>query len=210
MTTILSIEDHALIREGLSRLITHAIPDSEVVEVSDGSEAMAEISRRSFDLVLLDISLPGRNGIEVLKEIKAFRPKLPVLVVTGHPESQYSTRALRAGAVGYLSKSGSPELFVEAVRQALAGGMFITAASAELLASRLSGTPSRPLHQELSDREYDVFIRIGGGQTVGEIAKSVNLSAKTVSTYRTRLLKKMGLRNNSEVVQYAIRNELID
>lgn len=209
MTSILSVEDHALIREGLSRVIAKAIPDTEVVQVSNGSEAMAAIGKRSFSLVLLDISLPGRNGLEVLKEIKAFRPKLPVLVLTAYPEGQYSTRAIKAGAAGFVSKAGPPEVLIQAVRQALAGGMFITPRSAELLASE-SADPSRPLHEQLSDREFDVFVRIGRGQTVGEIAKSLNLSAKTVSTYRTRLLEKTGLRNNSEVVQYAVRNNLID
>jgi DNA-binding NarL/FixJ family response regulator len=181
-----------------------------MVEAPNGTEAMAVLSTRAFDLVLLDISLPGKNGLEILKDIKASYPQLPVLILTMHPEEQYSTRAIRAGAAGYLSKSGPPELLLTAMRDAMSGGRFITPKVAELLAAELSFDSSRPLHEQLSGREYEVFIGIGRGETVGELAQCLSLSVKTISTYRTRVLEKMGLRNNAEIAQYAIRNKLVD
>ena len=207
---VLIVDDHALIREGLRSVIADAFPHNSIGEASNSAEAMNLVWNQPWDIVLLDINLPGRNGLELLKEIKDARPKLPVLMVSGHPEEQFATRALKSGASGYVSKNGSPESLIQAIRQARAGGMFITQKTAEMLASQLTVDTDRPLHEQLSDREYDVFIRIGKGQGVSEIAENLNLSVKTISTYRTRILDKMGLRTNAALAQYAIRNHLVD
>jgi two-component system, NarL family, invasion response regulator UvrY len=210
MIRVLIVDDHPLMREGLNRFVAEAFPDSVIAEASNGSEAMKAVWDQPWDLVLMDISMPGRSGLDLLKEVKAARPKLPVLMLSMHSEEQFLTRALRAGASGYISKSTPCDVMLQAIKQALGGGKFITPKAAELLASELSIDTSRPLHEQLSDREFDVLVRIGRGQSVGEIAASLNLSVKTVSTYRTRVLEKMALRNNAELAQYAIRNHLVD
>jgi two-component system invasion response regulator UvrY len=210
MVRVLIVDDHALIREGLRSVIADAFPQNSIGEASNSAEAMNLVWNESWDIVLLDINLPGRNGLELLKEIKAARPKMPVLMVSGHPEEQFATRSLKSGASGYVSKNGPPESLIQAIRQARAGRMFITSKTAEMLATQLTQDTERPLHEQLSDREYDVFIRIGRGQGVSEIAASLNLSVKTISTYRTRILDKMGVRSNAALAQYAIRNNLVD
>jgi two-component system invasion response regulator UvrY len=207
---VLIVDDHALIREGLRSVIADAFPHNSIGEASNSAEAMNLIWNESWDIVLLDINLPGRNGLDLLKEMKAARPKLPVLMVSGHPEEQFATRALKSGASGYVSKNGPSESLIQAIRQARVGRMFITQKTAEMLATQLTVDSEHPLHEQLSDREYDVFIRIGKGQGVSEIAESLNLSVKTISTYRTRILDKMGVRSNAALAQYAIRNNLVD
>ena len=197
-------------RQGLSRIVEEGYPGCAVGEASNAPEAMKALWDHTWDLILLDISLPGKSGIELLKEIKAIRPRLPVLILSMHPEEQFLTRALKAGASGYLSKATPPEMLFQAIGQALAGGKFITQKAAELLAAEISTDTSRPLHAQLSDREYDLLVRIGRGETVGDVAGKLNLSVKTVSTYRTRVLEKMCMRNNAELAQYAIRNHLVE
>jgi len=171
---------------------------------------MSAIWNQTWDLVLLDLSIPGKNGLELLKEIREQRPKLPVLILSMHPEEQFSTRALRAGASGYLSKSAPSDTLLEAIRQLMRGGKFITSKVAEMLANNLTEDSSQPVHERLSDRELNVLLSIGRGQSVGDIARTLNLSVKTVSTYRARVRVKTGLRNNAEMVQYVIRNNLVE
>lgn len=194
----------------MAQLLATEFPHCTVSEASTAAEALEAILNGSWNLVLLDISLPGRNGLELLKEIKAARPKLPVLILSTYPESQFATRVLKAGAAGYLTKESPPETVVRAVRQVLAGSKFISQWVAERLASEIMLDTSKPAHELLSDREYDVMLRIASGQAVGEIASTLNLSVKTISTYRTRVLEKMGMKNNAELMQYAIRNTLIE
>ena len=210
MVNILLVDDHPLVRKGIARAIAEELPDATVGEAGDAPETMKAVWERPLDLVLLDLSLRGRSGLELLKEIKTARPKLPVLILSSYPEEQFATRALRAGAAGYLNKEIAPATLMQAVRRVLAGGKFVSPETAELLANELSGDTSRPLHEKLSDREYDILMRIASGQSISGIAETLNLSVKTVSTYRTRLLLKMGKQNNAELTQYAIRNNLVE
>ena len=209
MTRILVVDDHPLVRRGIIEVIAGEWRGGTIGEASTAAEALAAIWDQSWDLVLLDISLPGRSGLDVLKEIKVARPKLPVLVLSIFPESQFAIRVLRAGAVGYLTKESPPETLLKAVRQCLSGGKYITPSLAETLASQVSGDTSKPPHELLSDREYDVMLRIAAGESVSHVATALNLSVKTVSTYRSRILLKMGLENNAQLSQYSIRNNLI-
>jgi len=210
LVNILLVDDHPLVRKGIARAIAEELPDATVGEAGDAPETMKAVWERPLDLVLLDLSLRGRSGLELLKEIKTARPKLPVLILSSYPEEQFATRALRAGAAGYLNKEIAPATLMQAVRRVLAGGKFVSPETAELLANELSGDTSRPLHEKLSDREYDILMRIASGQSISGIAETLNLSVKTVSTYRTRLLLKMGKQNNAELTQYAIRNNLVE
>jgi two-component system, NarL family, invasion response regulator UvrY len=209
MTRILVVDDHPLVRRGIVQVLSAECSTGAIGEAPNAAEALSELWARPWDAVVLDISLPGRSGLELLKEIKAGFPKLPVLVLSTYPEAQFATRMLRAGASGYLNKESSPEVLIQAIRRVLAGGKYISSSVAEHLASELGMDTSKPVHALLSDREYEVMLRIASGQTVGEVAEELHLSVKTVSTYRTRILEKTGFRNNSEMAQYAIRNQLI-
>jgi two-component system invasion response regulator UvrY len=208
MTTILVVDDHPLVRRGIVQVLGTECSGSLVCEASNESEALAAVQNKPCSIVLLDISLPGRGGLELLKEIRALRPRLPVLVVSSHPESQFATRMLRAGAAGYLTKESPPEVLVSAVRQVLSGHRYVSATMAERLVQDLGVDSTKAPHELLSDREYDVMLRIASGLPVGKVAAVLNLSVKTVSTYRTRILEKMGLENNADLTQYAIRNKL--
>lgn len=210
MARILIVDDHPLVRKGIIQIVAEGIPGAMIGEASTGEEALAAVWNQNWDLILLDLSLPGRSGLDILKEIKAARPKLPVLVVSTFPESQLAIRVLRVGAAGYLTKESPPETVVKAVRQCLSGGRYITAGVADTLASELVLDTSKPAHELLSDREYDVMLRIAAGESVSQIGVALHLSVKTVSTYRTRILLKMGLENNAQLSQYAIRNGLIN
>jgi DNA-binding NarL/FixJ family response regulator len=160
--------------------------------------------------VILDLSLPGGNGLDLLAEVRRRRPDLPVLILTIHSEEQYAIRALRAGAAGYLTKESAPEQLVEAVRKVVRGGKYVSPAVAERLAYNLGRDPDQPLHETLSDREYQVLRMVASGQTVSEVAEALALSVKTVSTYRTRILEKMGMKTNAELTHYAIKNRLVE
>jgi two-component system invasion response regulator UvrY len=210
MAQILVVDDHPLIRKGIVDVLKDEFPQSTIIQASDAVQTMAAVWDQQVDLVLLDLSLPGRSGLELLKEVKSARPKLPVLILSMYPEEQFATRALRAGAAGYLSKDTPSDKLILAVRRALAGGKFVSQETAERLATELTIDTSKPLHEQLSDREYDIMLRLASGQGVSDIAATLNLSVKTVSTYRTRLLNKMGKQNNAELTQYAIRNKLIE
>lgn len=210
MIRVLIADDHAVVRRGLRELLAET-PDIEVTaEAATAADALESVRKQPFDAVVLDLSLPGRGGLDLLSEIKAERADLPVLILTMHPEDQYAVRALKAGAAGYLTKESAPEVLVEAVRRAAAGGRYVSPALAEKLALHLDRAREREPHEALSDREFQVFRRLAGGRTVGQIAEELSLSVKTVSTYRTRILEKMGLQTNAELMQYAFRNKLVD
>lgn len=210
MARLLIVDDHPLVRRGIVEVLAEAFPGGQIAEASDGAEALRAVSDEAWDLVVLDLSLPGRTGLDVLKDIRSAHPRLPVLILSTYPEQQFATRVLRAGASGYLNKGSSPEVLLSAVRKVLGGGRFVSTSLGESLAADLGRDFSRALHECLSDREYDVMLRIGSGMTVGEIAEEIHLSVKTVSTYRARILEKMQMRNNAELTQYCIREKLVD
>jgi DNA-binding NarL/FixJ family response regulator len=200
-----------LVRQGLRRLLEDA-PDIEVVgEAGTGQETMKLISTVSCSLLLLDISLPDRNGLEVLKDVHALRPHLPVLILSVYPEDQYAIRAFRAGAAGYLMKAAAANELLDAVRRTGQGSKYITPAVAEKLAENFQNRRSDTQlpHEQLSDREFEVLERIAKGLSVAEISKTLGLSPKTISTYRSRILQKMGLKNSAELMHYAFENQLV-
>jgi two-component system, NarL family, invasion response regulator UvrY len=207
---LLVADDHAIVRRGLHQIVAEA-PGLEVAgEAATAEEVLARVEERSWDVVVLDLSLPGGNGLDLLAEVKRRRPDLPVLILTVHSEEQYAVRALRAGAAGYLTKESAPEQLVEAVRKVVRGGRYVSPAVAERLAFNLGRDPDRPPHEALSDREYQVLRRVASGKTVSEVAAELSLSVKTVSTYRARILEKMGMKSNAELTHYAIKNGLVD
>ncbi len=173
------------------------------------SRRWKSLRREKWDVALLDITLPGKSGLDLLKELKAARPRLPVLVLSAHPEDQFALRALKAGAEGYLTKDSAPEELVKAIRKVLAGGRYVSPTLAEKLASNVRKDFTRMPHETLSDREYEIMCLIASGKTVTEIAGELSLSVKTISTYRTRILEKLGVKNSAAIVQYAIRNGLV-
>lgn len=207
---VLIADDHAIIRQGLRQILS-GTDDLEVAGEADGGiKALQLIRDNPYDVVLMDVSMPDRNGIDSLKLIKKEFPKLPVLMLSMHPEEQYAIRALRAGAAGYLSKQGAPEQLVVAIRQVAAGKKFVSATVAEELANAIGEDFDRPPHVKLSDREYQTLCMIASGKTLTQIAEQLNLSVKTVSVYRARLLEKMKLRNNAELTHYGLKHGLVE
>lgn len=210
MIKILIADDHAIVRQGLKQIIVEE-PDLTVAgEAQTAQQVLDLVRQRDWDVVVLDISMPGRSGLEVLKELKQERPRLPVLVLSMHPEEQFAVRALKAGAAGYLTKESAPEELITAIRKVLGGGKYVNATQAEKLAFALAASSERSPHETLSDREYEVLRLIGSGRTVSEIAEQLSLSVKTISTYRARILDKMNLRNTAELMHYAISHRLLD
>lgn len=210
MISVLIADDHTIVRKGLKQILTET-PDMVVAdEASNGHEVMSKIRQRDYDIVLLDISMPGKSGLDILKELKAEKPKIPVLVLSMYPEEQYAVRVLRAGASGYLTKESAPDELVVAMRKVAQGKKYVSPSLAEKLAFDLEFDAKRSLHETLSDREYQVMCMIASGKTVGEIAEKLNLSAKTISTYRARILEKMNMKNNAELTHYAIQNRLVE
>jgi two-component system invasion response regulator UvrY len=210
MIRILIVDDHAIVRHGLRALLSDEFRGAAFGEASDAQQALEQLRTREWDVALLDITLlPGRSGLDVLKELKAEWPRLPVLVLSAHPEDQFAVRVLKAGAGGYMTKGSASEELPKAIRKILAGGRYVSPALAEKLALGVQKDLTRTPHEALSDREYEVMSRIGSGKTVTEIAEELSLSAKTISTYRTRVLEKLGVKNSAEIVQYAVRNGLV-
>ncbi len=209
MLRVLVADDHPIVRKGLRQTIAETTDIVVADEAADGYEVVGKVVQNQYDVVLLDISMPGIHGIDVLKEIKGLRPDLPVLVLSMHAEEQYGVRALKAGASGYLVKESSPDELVSAIRKVARGGTYVSSTLAERLASRLKMDTTRPLHEALSDREYQVMQLIASGKTVKEISLQFQLSVKTISTYRHRVLEKMQMRNNAELTHYAIQNDLV-
>lgn len=207
---ILIVDDHPLIRRSVVQILADGFPGSQISEAADPVEALRQVWAENWDLVVLDVSLPGRSGLELLRDIKAARNATSVLILSAHPETQFATRMLRSGAAGYLTKDSPPDLLLQAARQIIGGGKFITPSVAEILASEIQVDAAKSPHELLSDREYLVMMKIASGSSVTEISEVLKLSVKTVSTYRTRLLSKLALKNNAEIAHYAIRNHLID
>lgn len=194
----------------MREILAETFPYAEFAEAGNARETLEYIRKGNWTLVILDISLPGRSGIDILNELKHTRPQLPVLVLSMHPEEQFARRALLAGASGYLTKGSVPEELVRAVQRIVAGGRFISDSLAEKLAEQLNAPGDQPLHQTLSDREFQILRMIAQGNTVAQIAEGLFLSVKTVSTYRSRLLLKMGFKNNAELMRYAMENHLVE
>jgi len=210
MIRIVVADDHTIVREGLKQLLTAAGDLSVVGEAQDGHTVMDLVRSLDFDVLLLDMSMPGRSGIELIKQVLAEKPRLRVLILSMHEEQQYAVRAIRAGAAGYLTKESASAQMVSVIRKVAAGGAFISAAVAEQLAlAAMPQTEGLP-HTALSDREYQVFQALAAGQTVSEIAVQLNLSVKTVSTHKARLMQKMSLPNQAELIRYALTHKLID
>jgi two-component system invasion response regulator UvrY len=208
LTRILLVDDFAVVREGLKQILAESIPGATFGEAATGEEALAKAMAGAWDLVILDMSLPGRSGIEVLKELRQVHPRLPVLVLSMHPEEQFAVRALKAGAVGYVTKRTVAGHIAAAVRKVLAGGKYVSASLAEKLVGDLN-VGSRALHERLSDREFQVFRMLSMAKTVKQISEELSLSRQTVSTYRRRILEKMGLTTNDELTEYALQNGLL-
>jgi len=209
MIRILIADDHAIVRAGFRELLGQRGGIQVVGEAENGDLALALVASTPADVLLLDVSMPGPSFLDVLREVRALAPSLKVLVLTMHPEDQFAARALRAGAAGYLTKDRTPEELIEAVTRVARGGRYITRALAERLAETLVGDFSAPMHDLLSDREMEVLLLLGAGNTVKEAAAAMRLSVKTVSTFRARLLGKMGFSNNADIVQYVARNHLL-
>lgn len=209
MKRILLVDDHAVVRRGLRQIITEELGETHCGEVETARDALAAVRREPWDVVVLDLTLPDSSGLEVLGQIRASHPDLPVLILSMHPEEQYGVPLLKAGAAGYLAKESAPAELGIALRKVLAGGRYVSARLAERLAVRLAGEDDRPLHEQLSLRELEVLVRIASGKSVGDIGRELSLSVKTVSTYRTRILLKMGLRHNAELTSYALRHGLV-
>ena len=210
MNRLLMIDDHAVVRRGLRSIIEEELPDIRVAEAGNAQQGLDSLRKEPVDAVVLDIGLPDRNGLEVLKRIHKEWPSLPVLILSIYDEDQYGIRVMRAGASGYLTKASAPENLVSAVRKILNGGRYVSPYLAEKLAAHVSGEIEEEPHQSLSDREYQVFQLIASGRTVSEIADELFLSVKTVSTHRARILQKMDMKNNAELTHYAFTKGLVD
>ena len=210
MIRIVIADDHAVVRRGLKEILADE-SDMEIgAEASTAHELLDLVRKHPWDAVVLDISLPGRSGLEVLAELKQEQPTLPVLVHTMHPEDQFAVRALRAGAAGYLTKDSAPTELVKALRKIVAGGKYVSASLAEKLAASMDVKAVEVPHQILSDREFEVFRLIASGTTVSEIAEQLSLSVKTVSTYRGRILEKMKMKNNADLMRYALQHKVVE
>ncbi|MCZ6624105.1 MAG: response regulator transcription factor [Deltaproteobacteria bacterium] len=209
MIKILIADDHPVVRRGLRQILGEESDMTVLGEATTSPEVLTKVRQQHYDLVLLDITLPGRGGLEVLKELKHDYPKLPVLILSMHPEDQFGARVLKAGAAGYMTKESAPEILVNAIRKVHGGGKYVSPSLAEKLAFDLEIDTNRPLHERLSDREYQVMCMIASGKTVSEVAKELSLSVKTISTHRARILEKMKMRTNAQLTHYAVKNQLV-
>jgi len=210
MIRVLIADDHAVVRHGLRQILDET-PDMRVAgEAATPVELLEKVRAKVGDVLVLDLSMPGRSGLDMLKNVKRERPLLPVLVLSMHPEDQYAGRVLKAGAAGYLPKETAADCLVKAIRKVSGGGRYISAEQADKLVPWLDCAVDHPPHEQLSDREYEVLRAIASGKTVSEIARELHLSVKTVSTYRMRLLEKMRMQTNAELTHYAIKNALVD
>ena len=212
MIRVLVCDDHQIVRQGIKQILADAPDIALAGEAATGPEAIARVREGGIDAVLLDIAMPQRDGLDVLRQLRSELPKLPVLMLSTYPDRQYAVRSLKLGAAGYLNKSADSEQMIDAIRKVARGGLFVTPAVAELLAGALR-TPGadpdadRPLHERLSHREHQVFRLLAAGSSVGEIATALSLAPNTVSTYRARILEKTGVRNDVELALYAVRHE---
>jgi two-component system invasion response regulator UvrY len=209
MIRIIIADDHTVVRRGLKQILLEGFPDAFVEEVSDASSLLQKIITGEWDIVISDLSMPGRSGLEALQEIKQNYPKLPVLILSVYSEDQYALRVLKAGAAGYLTKDSAPEELITAVQRVLMGKKYITPYVAEKLATTLGSDPDKLAHEHLSNREFDILKLIATGKSTSEIAEMLSLGITTVSTYRARILAKMGMKTNADLTLYAIENKLI-
>ena len=210
MIRILIADDHAILRRGLKEILVRELQDVVCGEAEDAPQVLAQMRNCEWDLVMLDITMPGRSGLDVLKDLKSMCPKLPVLVLSMHPEEQYGKRVLKAGAWGYMSKKSAPEELIKAIRKLLAGGQYVSPALAEKLAWDLKRDATRLAHEILSDREFEILRMIASGKTVTQIAGDLHLGVSTVSTHRARILEKMHMTTTAELMRFAISNHLVD
>jgi two-component system invasion response regulator UvrY len=206
---VLIADDHAILRHGLKEILTDGFKDIEFGDAANTQQTLDQLNRKQWDIVVLDISMPGRNGLEVLRETRERWPRLPVLVLSSAPEDQLAIRVLKAGAAGYMNKQSAPEELVEAIRKLLAGGKYISSRLAERLATEI-GRSNRPPHEQLSDREFQVMQMLAGGKSLKEISDALSLSVKTISTFRGRILTKLTLSNNVQLAHYARDNDLLE
>jgi len=207
---ILIADDHPIVRHGVKQVLAEDAGLRVVAEAKDGDEALRLARETDWDVAILDFSMPGRSGFDLLGDLRREFPRRPVIVLSIHAERMHAARILRAGGAGYLNKASAPQELVRAVRKVAAGGRYVSPALAELLAGELAGDGARPLHEQLSDREYRVMWLLASGRQVRDIAREMLLQPSTVSTYRTRVFQKLRLRNNAELVQYAVRNQLVE
>ena len=210
MIRILVADDHAILRRGLLDILARELEEVICAEAGNAQEVVTQVQRQPWDLVILDITMPGRSGLDLLGDLKQLRPELPVLILSMHPEDQYAKRMLKAGAAGYMNKETAPKELVKAVRKVLAGGRYVSEALAEKLAYDLSPGAANQYHETLSQREFEVLRMIASGKTISQIAEELHLGVSTVSTYRVRILEKLGMENNSELIRYALQNRLIE
>lgn len=207
---ILVGDDHSVVRNGVIKSLTENFPGAQFGEASNAAEILNLVQSFKWDLIILDISMPGRNGMEVLKEVKERQPETPVIIFSMYPEDQFALRAIKAGASAYLTKDIPLKVLAEAIKKILKGEKYLTSSLAQLMANELSDNVGKPVYQTLSDREHQVFLLISGGKNVSDIARELNLSVKTISVYRSIILKKMNLKNNAEITHYAFKNNLVE
>jgi two-component system invasion response regulator UvrY len=210
MIKLIIADDHPIVREGLKQIIADSPHFTVSDEAGDGPELLDKVRKEDFDVIILDLKMPGMDGLDVLKQLKIEKPRIPVIILTVHPEAQYAFRILRAGASGYLTKESVSAELITAIRKVHRGGKYISPSLAEKIAFALDTDSEKMLHETLSDREYQVMYMIASGKTVTEIAEEINLSVKTISTYRARILEKMNMKTNAELTRYAFQNSLID
>ena len=210
MIKLIIADDHPIVREGLKQIIADSQHFTVSDEAGDGPELLDKVRKEDFDVIILDLKMPGMDGLDVLKQLKVEKPRIPVIILTVHPEAQYALRILRAGASGYLTKESVSTELITAIRKVHRGGKYISPNLAEKIAFALDADSEKMLHETLSDREYQVLQMIASGKTVTEIAEELNLSVKTISTYRARILEKMNMKTNAELTRYAFQNSLID
>jgi DNA-binding NarL/FixJ family response regulator len=210
MIRILLADDHTIVRKGLKQILSEGMSGVEFGEASNAHETAVLLAKEKFDIVILDVSMPGRSGLDLLKDIKVSSPKLPVLVLSMHPEDQYALRVVKAGARGYMTKDSAPEELVNAVRKIINGGKYVSSLLSDQLLTMLQEPRQGEAHQQLSDREFEVLKLIASGLTASEVAEKLLLSVKTVSTYRTRILDKLHLSTNAELTRYAIHEKLVE
>jgi DNA-binding NarL/FixJ family response regulator len=209
MLKIFIADDHPVVRMGIKQILSEVKDMTVADEAGTGQETIKKVSKNDYDVILLDISMPGRNGLDILRELKTKKPKIPVLILSIYPEDQYAVRVLKLGAAGYLTKEGVPEELINAIRKVAQGRKYISASLAEKLATDLELNSDRPPHENLSDREYQVLCLLASGKRLKDIAETLSLSIKTISTYRTRILEKMKMDNNAELIRYALQNSLV-
>lgn len=210
MIKTLIADDHPFVREGLKQILSATDDITVEFEASNGGEVINEAMKNDYDMILLDITMPGGNVLDIIKQLRDVNPEQKILILTMHPEEQYAIRVLRAGASGYLTKDSAPDELIRAIRKISQGGKYVSSELAEQLATVIGIDYERPPHEMLSDREYQILCEIASGKTVSQIAEELLLSVKTVSTYRGRVLKKMNMKTNAELIYYAVKNELVD